>query len=109
MIDLVVAWTPDLRARYAKLCEYYRWLPEVSEAEQFRMAYGSLYRPAYVYGRGRSGGGELPAPWLALPSAEVDAWRARNLDERWATSEKTARALAWLAREFSGRDRAEPQ
>ena len=39
-------------------------------------------------------------PWKDLPMAEVEAWRARNLEERWATTDRTARALAWLEREF---------
>ena len=64
----------------------------------------SPYRPAYrqkILG-GSKTTGKYPEPWKDLPSATVERWRARNLAERWATSDKTARALAWLEDEFGG-------
>jgi hypothetical protein len=36
---------------------------------------------------------------------DVIAWRARNLDERWATPDAIARCLTWLELEFSGGQR----
>ena len=64
----------------------------------------SPYRPAYrqkILG-GSKTTGKYPEPWKTLPREVVDRWRARNLTERWATSEKTAQALAWLEDEFGG-------
>ena len=101
--DFPIDWTPALRARYDALVPYYRWLPAANEAYQFRMASTSVYRPAF---RQSMGGprtiGKQPEPWKELPGHVIDTWRARNLDDRWATSDKTAQALAWLWREFSG-------
>lgn len=100
--DFPIEWTPSLRARYAALVPYYPWLADVNEAYQFRMATTSVYRPAF---RQSMGGprtiGKQPEPWKELPRPVIDHWRARNLDERWATSDKTAQALAWLEQEFS--------
>ena len=67
----------------------------------------SPYRPAYfcLAGGGPKTHSKDTDPWTDLPVAEVEAWRARDLSNRWATSDRTARALAWLEREFSGRPR----
>ena len=55
----------------------------------------SPYRPAY---RQKILGGtktftKVSEPWKELSKEEVDAWRARNLAERWATSVERLRQL----------------
>lgn len=99
--DFPIDWTPDLRERYTVLCTYYPWLADVNEAYQFRMASQSVYRPAFVFGKGRSANEKPTNPWRELDQATVEAWRGRDLGNRWATTDKTARALAWLEQEFS--------
>lgn len=100
--DFPIDWTPALRWRHRTHCAYYPWLATVNEAYQFRMATTSLYRPAYSnpQGHAKTHSKDLD-PWKALPPATVAQWRVRNLAERWATSDKTAQALAWLEHEFS--------
>lgn len=107
--DFSIDWTPGLRERHAVLCTYYPWLASVNEAYQFRMATQSLYRPAVVFGRGRAASSQEPnpAPWRAVPAARITAWRARDLAERWATTDTIAQALAWLDETFGGYDNPE--
>ena len=84
-----------------------RWPPEDQawlDTHPHGLPPDSPYRPAY---RQKILGGsktytKVPEPWKALSKEDVDAWRARNLAERWATSDKTAAALAWLEQEFAG-------
>lgn len=103
--DFPIAWTLDLRERYARLVPYYPWLPAVNEAYQFYMATTSLYRPAYSYGAGRPEARDVQArPWRETPKEDVNRWRARDLDARWATSDRTAQALVWLHDTFGGYD-----
>jgi hypothetical protein len=103
-----VALTSDEAARLARLLPYRPWLADASEADQRREVERSLYRPAYVSpppnprGDGRPGA----PPWsVEVDHLDVIAWRARNLDERWATPDAIARCLTWLELEFSGGQR----
>lgn len=98
--DFPIRWTPDLRARYDALLPYYPWLAEVNEAYQFYMASTSLYRAAYVSPLTHHVDRPVAAPWRAVEKAAIDAWRARDLPERWATSDGTAQALTWLEQTF---------
>ena len=108
--DFPIEWTPALRERHRELCTYYSWLATVNEAYQFRMATQSLYRPAYVFGRGRAASSQEPnpAPWRSLPAARITAWRAQDLAERWATTDTIAQALAWLDDEFGDPENTGP-
>ena len=86
------------RARWPE--EDAKWLAEHPHG----LPPASPYRPAYrqtILG-GSKTYTKIPEPWKELSKAEVDAWRARNLAERWATSDKTAAALAWLELTFGG-------
>lgn len=43
----------------------------------------------------------LDDPWKQVPDADVAAWRARHPEA--TCSDRTARCLTWLEREFRGR------
>ena len=77
-----------------------QWLAEHPEGLPPAPPYRPAYRQTLLGGSKTTP--KLPEPWKDMPKAEVDAWRARNLPERWATSDKTAAALAWLEYEFGG-------
>lgn len=48
-------------------------------------------------------GPKRPSPWLTeVTPADVNAWRCRNLDERWDTTEAIAQCLTWLEATFGG-------
>jgi hypothetical protein len=83
------------RARWPE--EDAKWLAEHPEG----LPPASPYRPAYV-SPGRHSERKIDEPWKALTRAEVDAWRAKNLEERWATSDATAKALCWIEQAFGG-------
>ena len=88
------------RARWPE--EDAKWLAEHPHG----LPPASPYRPAYrqkLLG-GTKTSSKQPEPWKNLSKAEIDAWRARNLAERWATSDATAQALCWLEDVFGGYD-----
>jgi len=65
----------------------------------------SPYRPAFVFASGMHRSTRKdPEPWKDVPRAEVDRWRMRNLDERWAATDRIAQCLTWLFLEFGGYD-----
>jgi hypothetical protein len=98
--------TPTEYAVYCRLLGVKPWLAHASIEDKMRAVELFLYRPSLDWHRpprGRAEGGP-PAPpeWAGVPEAEIEAWRARDLGERWATPPGIARCLTWLEHQFSG-------
>lgn len=64
------------------------------------------YHPPMDWNRPLRGHSETgptkPLPWAEITEAEIEAWRMRKLDERWATTDTIARCLTYLEKHWGG-------